>query len=169
VATYLPLYAQEEVGVSVTTAGQVLAVMGLVAIPGRILWGSYVDRSSTHVGSLMLLSGLGVIAALVLWGSSSFGPVWLWLGAIAWALSQLSFGAVSTLAVMSFVARERAGQATGVLLVGFSVGLMLGPILFGLAVDATNSYDTGFAAVIGVLVTATITTALWQRQRTSPA
>jgi ACS family tartrate transporter-like MFS transporter len=143
--------------------------MGLVAIPGRILWGSYVDRSSTHVGSLMLLSGLGVIAALVLWGSSSFGPVWLWLGAIAWALSQLSFGAVSTLAVMSFVARERAGQATGVLLVGFSVGLMLGPILFGLAVDATNSYDTGFAAVIGVLVTATITTALWQRQRTSPA
>ena len=162
VSTYLPLYAQQSVGVSAVTAGQVLAVTGLVAIPGRILWGRRAERAGTFPTQLMVLAGLAMVAAALLWAGSAFGVGFLWAGAVGWGVSQLSFGAVSTLAVMTYAARHAVGRATGVVLVGFSVGLMLGPALFGWLIDLTNGYSVGFGAVVLVLGSATLVSWAWR-------
>ncbi len=164
VATYLPLYAQQGGGVSLVTAGHILAVMGLVAIPGRILWGRHAEHARSLPGQFVVLSALGVVAAILLWAGSVVGVAFLWLGAVAWGLSQLSFGAVSTLAVMSFAATGSAGRATGIVMLGFSLGLMVGPVVFGGLIDFTNGYGVAFGAVAGVLLTATILSWVWRRR-----
>jgi predicted MFS family arabinose efflux permease len=164
VSTYLPLYSQQAVGVSVVTAGQVLALTGLVAIPGRILWGRQAERTGSFPGQFMILSGLGVVAAILLWAGSIFGVAFLWVGAVAWGLSQMSFGAVSTVAVMALAATHAAGRATGVVLLGFSVGLMIGPALFGWLIDLTDGYGVGFGSVVVVLVIATLLSWVWMRR-----
>lgn len=166
VATYLPLYAQEGAGVSPVTAGYVLALMGLVAIPGRILWGRHAEHARSLPGQFVVLSAIGVVAAILLWAGSVIGVAFLWLGAVAWGLSQLSFGAVSTLAIMSFAAAGSAGRATGVVILGFSLGLMVGPVVFGWLIEFTNGYGAAFGAVAGVLLTATILSWLWRRRPT---
>ena len=104
----------------------------------------------------MVLAALAMVAAALLWAGSAFGVGFLWAGAVGWGVSQLSFGAVSTLAVMTYAARHAVGKATGVVLVGFSVGLMLGPALFGWLIDLTNGYSVGFGAVVLVLGSATL-------------
>jgi cyanate permease len=47
-------------------------------------------------------------------------------------------------------------------LTGFSLGLMVGPPLFGYLTDTTGAYDSSLAVVIGVLVAAVVTTIAWR-------
>ncbi|MEO8230370.1 MAG: MFS transporter [Chloroflexota bacterium] len=165
VSTYLPLYAEQAAGVTIVTAGHVLAFTGLVAIPGRILWGRRAERASSYPSQFMILSALAAVGATLLWAGSAVGVGFLWVGAVAWGLSQLSFGAVMTLGVMTFAASDSAGRATGIVIVGFSVGLMIGPVIFGRLIDLTNGYDAGFGAVVGVLLTATVLSFAWRRRQ----
>jgi predicted MFS family arabinose efflux permease len=164
ISPYLPLYSQEAVGVSPTIAGLALSVVGLVAIPGRILWGRYAERTGAFQGRLVMLSGIALASALAIWAASSWGVGFLFLGAIGWGASQLSFMVVVMLAVIAFAARETAGAASGVVLLGFGIGFMVGPLVFGYLADLTGGYDAGFAAVVGVLLTATMIAWAWRRQ-----
>jgi predicted MFS family arabinose efflux permease len=164
ISPYLPLYAQEAVGVGATTAGLAFSVVGLVAIPGRILWGRQAERTGDFQWLLVLLSLMALGSALALWAAGTWGPGLLFLGAIGWGASQLSFMVVAMLAVMAFAALETAGTASGVVLLGFGAGFMIGPIAFGLLADLTSSYDTGFAVVIAVLAAATSIAWAWRRQ-----
>jgi predicted MFS family arabinose efflux permease len=166
-STYLPLYAQEGVGMSTVVAGQALALTGLVAIPGRILWGHYAERTRRYVGYLRLLSALAALGAFVFWLASRTDPAIVWAGSIIWGLSQLSWSVVAMLAVLAFALPGSAGRASGAMLVGMSVGLTVGPIVFGAVVDATGTYDLGFAGVIGVLLAAVLETTLWIRRRST--
>ena len=70
ISPYLPLYSQEAVGVSATVAGLALSVVGLVAIPGRILWGRYAERTGAFQGRLVMLSGIALASALAIWGQA---------------------------------------------------------------------------------------------------
>src|SRR5207237_10888387 len=58
---------------------------------------------------------------------------------------------------------QNAGRASGVVLVGFSLGLMSGPPLFGGSVDLTGSYAPGFIGVIADPASATTRVLLWRR------
>lgn len=164
VSTYVALYAQERVGVSVATSGYVLALMGAVAIAGRIVWGHLAERATAFPMRFIVLSGLTAIAAACLWAASILGPMMLWAGAVMWGLSQLSFAAVTAVAIMAFAGREVAGRASGILLVGFSIGLMCGPILFGVARDASGGYDLGFAGVLLDILVAMAIAVVWGRR-----
>jgi MFS family permease len=164
ISPYLPLYSQEAVGVSAATAGLVFSVVGLVAIPGRIVWGRYAGRTGAFQASLGVSSLIALASALVLWAASFVGPTLLFLGAVGWGASQLSFMVVAMLGVMAFASHETAGKASGVVLLGFGVGFMLGPIIFGRLADLTGGYDAGFAAVVIVLTVATTIAWAWRRQ-----
>lgn len=167
-STYFPLYSQQSVGLSTVAAGQVLALAGIAAIPGRILWGHFAERSRTYTGSLGILSILAALAAVLVWSASRLGPELLWIGAIAWGASQFSWGSVAMLGALAYAGPGSAGRATGAVLVGMSVGLTVGPVVFGVAIDATNSYDIGFAGVVSVLVAAAVLTAVWRRRSDRP-
>jgi predicted MFS family arabinose efflux permease len=164
VSPYLPLYAQEAVGVSAATAGLVFSVVGLVAIPGRILWGRYAERTGAFQGGLAMLSLIALASAVTLWSAKTWGAALLFIGAAGWGASQMSFMVVAMLAVMAFATHESAGSASGFVLLGFGVGFMVGPIAFGNLADITGGYDAGFALVVAVLAVATMTAAAWRRQ-----
>jgi predicted MFS family arabinose efflux permease len=163
VITYLPLYAQERLGFHVTVAGAVVALMGSVAIVGRIVWAQLAERSGDFSRVLAINATLAVASAAALWLAGRLeSAILLWLGAAGWGASLLSFGSVSMLAVMAMSAPSTAGRASGVVLTGFSFGLMVGPPIFGLLADATGAYDAGMAVVIGVLLAAFATTLAWR-------
>ena len=103
-------------------------------------------------------------AAGILWSSTAIGAVSLWIGAFAWALTALSFGTVGMLAALQISTAANVGRASGFVLVGFSIGLMLGPPLFGAAVDATGSYGLGFAGIMTDLAVATGVGLMWRRR-----
>ena len=164
VSPYLPLYAQEAVGASATTAGLVFSLIGLVAIPGRILWGRYAERTGAYQGGLVMLSAIGLASVLAIWAASAWGVGLLFLGAMGWGASQLSFMVVLMLAVMAFTTREATGTASGVVLLGFGLGFMVGPLVFGYLADLTGGYDAGFAVVVAGLLTATTIAVAWRRK-----
>lgn len=164
VSPYLPLYAQEAVGASATTAGLAFSIIGLVAIPGRILWGRYAERTGAYQGGLVMLSVIAMASVLAIWAASVWGVGLLFLGAMGWGASQLSFMVVLMLAVMAFTTREATGTASGVVLLGFGLGFMVGPLVFGYLADLTGGYDAGFAVVVAGLLASTVIAVAWRRQ-----
>jgi predicted MFS family arabinose efflux permease len=159
VITYLPLYAQEAIGMPVTLAGAVLALTGTVAIVGRIIWAELAERSGDFGRVLAIAALLAMASAASMWLAGVLDtPALLWLGAAGWGASLLSFASVAMVAVMAISTPDAAGRASGVVLTGFSIGLMIGPPVFGLLTDLTDAYDAGLAVVMLVLLAAAATT-----------
>jgi predicted MFS family arabinose efflux permease len=169
VATYLPLYAQESLRMSTSTAGLVVAVTGIVATIGRVLWGHFARNSTDLRSRLRTIALMALGATVLLWSASRVHPDLVWLGAAAWGVSLLSAGAVGMVAVMAYAGDENTGRASGVVLTGFGIGLTVGPPIFGWSVDTTGSYDVGFAMVLAELAAATSIAFLWGRRARQPA
>jgi predicted MFS family arabinose efflux permease len=164
VATYLPLYSEEALGMSAATAGLVVAAMGVVAVLGRITWGHLARDAGDLRGRLLWIALLAVVAIVVIWSASHTDPGLVWIGAILWGASILSVGAIGNLAVMHYSIAADTGRASGVMLAGFGVGLMIGAPVFGLSVDLTGAYDVGFTLLLGELVTLVAVSLLWGRR-----
>lgn len=144
--TYLPLFAQESLGMTPQAAGVAAAVVGLTGIGGRIGWGRLAE---VRVGSepalrVMALGAIG--AAGLLW----FAPEvrWLiWPAAVVTGLTASAWNAVGMLAIIQSVPSSLAGRGSGVVLLGFLLGLGVGSPAMGWSVDALGSYRPGWAAI----------------------
>jgi hypothetical protein len=92
--------------------------------------------------------------------------VWaLWVGALGMGATAVSWNSVGMLAVMVEAGDERAGGASGVVLMGFLGGLGVGPPLFGWSVDRYDSYGPGLTGLLIVLSIATVVGIAWERSR----
>jgi predicted MFS family arabinose efflux permease len=167
IATYLPLYTVESLGMSAAAAGVVFAAMGIVAIVGRVIWGHAARGVSDVRSRLRWIAVAAILGVLVLWSASHLAPELIWFGAILWGMSILSVGALGNLAVMHYSIAGDTGRASGVMLTGFGIGLMIGAPLFGLSVDATGAYDVGFGLLLAELVALLLVSAAWGRQPAS--
>ena len=139
---FIPLFAQESLGLSVQVGGIAVAVAGGAAMTGRVLWARYVERTNRHRFALFVMAG-GVMAgsgALLI--SPRSGSIWLWVGALTFGLTSRSWNAVGMLAVLRLSPLSVAGKATGRVLFGFLLGLTVGPRIFGELIDRTGSYDS---------------------------
>jgi len=148
ILTYLPLYAQEVVGMTVSQAGGVVALTGLVAIGGRISWALLSDRVVHFAVPLMAVALVASAAATLIQGASALGASLLWLGAILAGSSSASFSSITMLAVIEGAESAEHGRASGIVLMGFLLGLAAGPPAFGYSVDVTNSYTLRWWAVL---------------------
>lgn len=147
---FLPLYAEESIGFSPELAGLVFAVSGLVAIPTRIASGVLLDRGVSARRTLAIMAvGSGVAFLLILAAADGRGTL-LWLGVV---VSGMTLGSWNTAANLSMV-RENAGagRASGVLMLGFLIGLTLGAPLAGWSIDRFDGYGPAWiACAIGSL------------------
>ncbi|HEX5578031.1 MAG TPA: hypothetical protein VFY43_00005, partial [Candidatus Limnocylindria bacterium] len=82
-----------------------------------------------------------------------------WPAAILFGATAVTWNAVGNLAVITESGTGLAGRATGLLAFGFYIGFVGSPMLFGLLVDATESYalawsfvGLGFAATVAVIL-----------------
>jgi predicted MFS family arabinose efflux permease len=161
--SYLPLFAEEGLGLSIRTAGVVAAVAGASGFVARITWSALAERARSFATPLGIMAGAAVLASLALVASPGTGAWLLWVGAVAFAATGLAWNSVGMLAVMHVAGPTRAGRASGIVLLGFLAGFSLGPPAFGWSVDATGAYTAGLAAVGVCFALATVVMLHWSR------
>lgn len=165
IGAWIPLYAHEGVGLSVNTAGAIAAAIGLVGIVSRIAWGWGTERFGQFSLPLAVM-GLGsTTATLLLMAASRSTPWLLWLAAVLFGVTAVTWNAVGMLAIVAEVESEDAGVASGYVLAGFYAGFVVSPILFGHSVDRTGAYDWGWGGIAVVFFLATIVAFAWHASR----
>lgn len=150
------LFTTEELGRSIVAGGTVAAVVGLAAMPARILWARHAELHDAYRSSLVVIALLGVAASMLLM-AAGHGPWWLvWVAALVTGIGPSSWNSVGMLGLIVFAGPAKAGRASGVVLAGFLVGLGIGPPIFGWIVDTTGSYTSVWivsmlAALLGLI------------------
>jgi ACS family hexuronate transporter-like MFS transporter len=153
VVTYLALYFTEVVLVPsipdeatrIVTAGGYLAVFLAGGAIGRVFWGVISDRF-LHGKRMAMLVGIGYISALlslVVGFVLPGGAQWL-MAPVAFALGSTSTGwnGLYHAVVAETAGRKNAGMAVGFCMTMSEGGTVIGPILFGILLDATGTYDS---------------------------
>jgi predicted MFS family arabinose efflux permease len=164
VSAYLPLYAVEELGMGRRAAGLTAALMGLVGVVARVLWGRRHDRTTTPVTrTLLLLAAASVVATVMVGAAEVAGAALVWAGAAALGASAVAWNALGMLSIVRDVDAGRAGRASGRVLLGFFAGFLAGPVTFGAAADATDGYTLGWAGVTAAFLAASAVGWTWRR------
>lgn len=162
----LPLFAEETLGFSPVAGGFAVAVIAFVAIPGRIMWSRFAERSGAFRGSLGAMALLSIAAAALFYASSSLAPWLLWPAVVLIAVGSSSWNSVGMLAVMVEAGIDSTGRASGVVLFGFLTGLGIAPPIFGALVDHTGSYDLMWLLSGVTAAAAAVLIAAWRRSVT---
>ncbi len=149
---YLPLYAEEELGMGSGQAGQTLAFSGLLGIVGRIGWARVAERRLGTMRGTMIIAVLAIIASLTLAFGSLLGTWSVWLAAGLMGLSISSWHSVGMLAVIQILPSSLAGRGSGLVYFGFLTGLGGGAPLFGWSVDRLGVYTTGWLAIAALFL-----------------
>jgi MFS family permease len=164
VTAYLPLFAREEVGFSVETAGLVASLVGLIGVISRIAWGWGSERFGRYSRALSLMAFGAVATVALILGAGSAGWL-LWIAAILFGVSAITWNAVGMLVVVAEVEEHEAGRSSGWVLSGFYAGFVASPLLFGYSVDRTGSYVAGWVAIGLVFLAAAAVALLWGLSR----
>jgi len=144
-----------ELGISATSAANILAVLGGVSIAGKTIMGAATDRIGTRTG--IIIGFILVFTTLT----------WLIVARELWMLylfaAFFAFGYASMVALMSPIIAELFGlSSVGVLLgiVNFAatIGCATGPILAGWLFDISGNYQLAFllcaaVSIIGLILT----------------
>lgn len=158
---FLPLFVEEELGQSVQIAGLAVAVAGIAAVIGRLLWARFAERGSRYQVTLAILAALAVLA---LWSfTQADGAIGLlWAGAVVVGASSSSWNSVGMLAVIDGSMAQGAGAASGRVLLGFLVGLGVGPPIYGRTVDTLGGYDTMWLVAAVAAALALVVIGIWR-------
>ena len=161
VGTYLPLYAREEVGFSISRAGMLAGIIGLIGIVSRITWGWATERIGDYPLALGILGIGAVIASLATLLSPEAGPWMIWAAAVLFGLTAITWNAIGMLAIVAEVGTHAAGRASGLVQSGFYGGFVLTPALFGYSVDRTDEWTWGWWGVIAMFAGSAVVAFLW--------
>jgi nitrate/nitrite transporter NarK len=162
-SAYLPLYIEEDLGHSVSTAGAVVGAIGLVGILARVALGWVSERLGRFALSLVVMGVGSVGATLLILGARPDNTWILWVAAALFGISAITWNTVGMIAVLSEVGDEDAGRASGYVQSGFYGGFAVSPILFGYSVDTTGEYTIGWIGVTAAFIAATLVATLWHR------
>lgn len=156
--TFLPLFANEDQGWTSSQAGLLVSGLGLVGVISRITWGTVSERWLGHGRTLRLLAAQSSVGAVLL-ASASMGmtPSWVMVVAmLALGSGAIAWNAVGMLAVMDYSPPLLVGKGTGLVLLGFLVGVGFGAPLMGLSVDTSGTYTPGWFGVAGLFAASAV-------------
>lgn len=155
--TYISLFTVEDLGSTARIGGLAVALIGLLAIGGRLALGRITERLGRPMRSLAAVGAVASASAALIALSASADPILYWVGAVGLGLSALSFIAGTTVALIVSTPVELIGGSSGAMFVGFMIGFGGGPAAFGWVLDAYGSYALGWSLVMGLFGMATIT------------
>jgi predicted MFS family arabinose efflux permease len=141
--SFLVLYLQGAVGLTLIAASRLLALAQLGGMTGRVLFGLLSDRLFAGSRRLpLVLAGVGSTACslAIAWTGAGVSP--LALGALAFAFGVVGIGwnGVQHTWMAELAGPRAAGTAVGLGLAVSSAGVTLGPLAFGYVVQATGGY-----------------------------
>lgn len=153
---FLVLYLKEVVGVPLLAAGRYLAVAQVTGMAGRIVFGLLSDRAfAGRRRAPLAIAGCGSAfcsIAIAMTGHGTDGP-WLGVLALVFGFVGIGWNGVQHTLMAELAGPRAAGTALGLGLAISSVGVTLGPPVFGWAVEAAGTYRgpwIGLAAVMAV-------------------
>ena len=155
-STYAPLFAFESLDIGTGAAGLVTAVLGGVGVVARLSWGRVADRHTDPRRLLQVMAfgtAVGGVLVAVL-GTISY-PLLL-LALVVYASFSSAWVVVAMLTTTSAVPYAWSGQATGLVMMLFYAGYMVGPVSFGWLVDTFNTYTPAFGALVMMALVATV-------------
>ena len=148
ISRFLALFAEEEAGLSNSTAGLVVALTGIGGMAARIGAGKLAENRIAPLKLLSILAIVGTTVSMLLLLTLDVGAWVLWPVAALFAIGHTAWNAVAMLAIILGVPQAQAGRASGAVMVGFLGGLAVGAPIAGLAVDATDSYQPVWIATL---------------------
>ena len=157
IGRFLPLWANEVVGLSTVTAGAVVALGGLLGIVARIAVGRLAQERVAPAPLLSLLAAIGALYCGALLITTTVGPWILWPATFLYAIGIGAWNTVAMLAVIVSVPKEAAGRASGVVIFGFLGGLTVGAPITGVIVDRWGTYQPVW---VGALILSLMSAAL---------
>ena len=146
-AAFVPLYTQENLGMGVTLAGTVIAVSGASGALWRIVWGRIAERAGHPSAPLLVIGALSASAFIATWVAPYTTPYLIWVGAVLVGMSTGSWMSVGMMAAIMLSDPKQTGHSTGSIVLGFGLGLTIGPVVFGWGVDTFGAYDLPWAGV----------------------
>ena len=141
ISRFLALFAEEEVGLTNSTAGVIFALSGLVGMAARVMAGRLAEQRFAPLPMMAALAVVGGVVAGALTLTLTVGAWILWPIAVFFAIGHGAWNAVAMLAIIVGVAKADAGRASGTVMFGFLGGLAVGAPIAGLVIDETNSYQ----------------------------
>jgi len=161
VLSYLPLFTIQALGFDKIGAGFLVAASQGGGAVSRLVLGAASDRWATGRRSLWL-AFTGAVGAVIfllyaVWPASSSGVA----GLLAFATGVGAYGWVGIFFVISAEAggRDQAGLLSGVAFASIVLGLLVGPPIFGLLLEGSDSYPVAwavFAALSGLVAIVSI-------------
>lgn len=150
-----------DIGFSPLQAASVLSLMGVVAIPGRVIMGIVSDKIGRKVTAVICAVIQTVAMAWLIWAQD----MWMfYLFAVMFGLAWGGMAPSAAALVGDTFGLGRLGSILGVLDVGYGIGAGIGPVIAGLVFDISNSYYIAFLFGVGAMVIATILIALVKRE-----
>jgi MFS family permease len=154
VLAYLALYARDTFGVSAVAAGQFLALAQAGGTGGRLAWGAISDRlfgGRRRPG--VVINALIAAAAYASFAAGGWLPVPMAVG-LAVVAGAGAFGWVGLyFALVAEIGGARyAGLLTGAAVVSAWSGVLVGPPLFGLVLQATGAYTVPWLLLAAIAV-----------------
>ncbi|TPG12921.1 L-lactate MFS transporter [Pedococcus bigeumensis] len=139
--------ASDITGLSSAGAATLVGVLGLFNGAGRVLWGWLSDRIGKMPAFMGILAIQGVCLLLIPHASSV--GVFALLAALVYTCYGGAFGTMPSTAGRFFGVKN-AGAIYGLMLIGWSIGGVVGPLLISKLIGEDKSYSLGFT-VIGII------------------
>ncbi len=159
IGRFLPLFAEEKLGYSLAVAGFAASLSGLLGMGFRIAAARMAETRIAPSALLVQLSSVAVVSSSLLALSVPFGRWLLWPAVVLYAIGHTAWNAVANLTVIMKVDQRDAGRASGVIILGFLMGLTIAGPSTGALVDATGRYELVWwaSAALAVISAAVLT------------
>ena len=147
-ASYLVTYLHSSLGYGLVVAGVVLSTAQVGGVVGRVLWGYMADRWLGPRRMLAVLAALMALCSAITAALQVGGPLVLVLVLMAaFGASATGWNGVYLAEVARLAPAGQASAATGGALSVTFLGVVLGPVLFGMLSGAFDSYRAGYLAL----------------------
>jgi len=169
--SYLVLYLQGAIGLTLLTASRLLALAQFGGMTGRVLFGMLSDRLFGGRRRLpLVLAGVGSAACTLVIASTGTGASTTGLSALAFLFGVVGIGwnGVQHTWMAELAGPRAAGTAVGLGLGVSSAGVTLGPILFGYVVQRAGGFHGPWLALALSMVVALGLLSLVRERRVLP-
>jgi len=155
---YFALYAKESFDVSAVVAGQLLALAQAGGAVSRLGWGLVSDRvlGGRRRPGVVATALVGAGASIAFALGDALPRVLLWILAPVAGVGAFGWVGLYFALVAEIGGARYAGLLTGVAVACAWSGVLVGPPLFGLVVEATGGYGAAWLLLAGIAVTVAI-------------
>ena len=168
--TYFFLYFTKALNVSIYQTGTLLAAAFAIGAAGRMGWSllsDYVWKGKRK--RVLILQGVigtvSVLGLVLLKTHFSTGLVYLFV--TLFALTGISWNAVYLTMAAEYPGKDAAGIATGIVFLISTLGIAIGPPLFGYLVDVTGAYTLSWLFVGFCMAMVALLSRIQRRERTT--